>query len=62
MGLPQRPMENLHIVLLETHPTEWSGGQPEFTTGGLEPMSGQGRKFLVCYPESFSQVPSEVAL
>lgn len=37
-------------------------GQPEFTTGGLEPMSGQGRKFLVCYPEGFSQVPSGTAL
>lgn len=51
--------ETWGCVLLETAPAEWSVGQPQSTTGGLEAMSRQGQKFLVCYPESFSQVPSQ---
>ena len=59
MGLSQQPTETWGCVLLETPPAEWLVGQPQFTTQGLEAMSGQGQKFLVCYPESFSQVPSQ---
>lgn len=58
MGLPQQPAETLGFVFLETHATEWSVGQPQFTTGDLEPMSGQGQNFLACCPDSFSQVPA----
>lgn len=58
MGLPQQPAETLGFVFLETHATEWSVGQPQFTIGDLEPMSGQGQNFLAYCPDSFSQVPT----
>lgn len=41
---------------------ELSVGQPQLTPGGIEPVSSQARRFLLCYPASLSQVPLGTAL